>query len=387
MKILIVAHESEFIGGANRALWLIIKYFHENKMCDMEVLLPQKSGDLVNELNKLNIPCHFANYNKVFSETRKDGKNLLRYLNMSRKHFANIKSANKVSWELKKHNFDAIYSNTRMTSFGWLLAKKMNLPHIIHIREFGNENTVWGPNNIKNIANNSKKIIAITHALKKNLLSNLQEDIITASHDGVRVETTPMKESDFTNNNINILLTGRITDAKGHVEAVKALNKIMPECKRNITLHFAGSIISQSKYGIKYKEEIDFLIKEFNLEKNIVFHGEVKDMTSLRKNMDIELMCAKCETFGWVTVEGMRTGLLLIGTNTGGTPEIIEDNVTGLLYQQGSYKDLANKLMWVFDNPDKATQIAKSGYEFANNNFTIEKNAEEVYNVIKSCIN
>lgn len=70
-------------------------------------------------------------------------------------------------------------------------------------------------------------------------------------------------------------------------------------------------------------------------------------MDLLRQNMDIELMCAERETFGWVTVEGMRSGLLVIGANTGATPEIITNMKTGLLYTHGDARDLADKIEWV----------------------------------------
>lgn len=51
--------------------------------------------------------------------------------------------------------------------------------------------------------------------------------------------------------------------------------------------------------------------------------------------MDILCMCSDREAFGLSTVEGMLSGCLIIGTNTGGTTEILEDGTTGLLYAQG----------------------------------------------------
>lgn len=82
-------------------------------------------------------------------------------------------------------------------------------------------------------------------------------------------------------------------------------------------------------------------------------------MDLLRQNMDIELMCAERETFGWVTVEGMRSGLLVIGANTGATPEIITNMKTGLLYTHGDARDLADKIEWVLKNPSSADEIRK----------------------------
>ena len=44
------------------------------------------------------------------------------------------------------------------------------------------------------------------------------------------------------------------------------------------------------------------------------------------------IMCSHNEAFGRVTIEYMLSGLPVIAYNGGATPEIIEDNVSGLLY-------------------------------------------------------
>ena len=110
-------------------------------------------------------------------------------------------------------------------------------------------------------------------------------------------------------------------------------------------------------------------------------------MTEIRKNMDIELMCSICETFGRVTVEGMRNGLLVIGSNTGGTPEIIKDKYNGLLYEQGKPQDLAEKILSSINNKDEARKIAENAYQFSQTNFTPESNTKQIYEVIKEVLN
>ena len=55
MKILVVAHESEFAGGANRALFAILKYWSTNKLVEYEVLLPKANGECIDELERMGI--------------------------------------------------------------------------------------------------------------------------------------------------------------------------------------------------------------------------------------------------------------------------------------------------------------------------------------------
>ena len=154
-----------------------------------------------------------------------------------------------------------------------------------------------------------------------------------------------------------------------------------------VRLHFAGSVPVNSKFARRYYNRILDLIKKYDIEKQIIFHGEVSSMDLLRQNMDIELMCAERETFGWVTVEGMRSGLLVIGANTGATPEIITNMKTGLLYTHGDARDLADKIEWVLKNPSSADEIRKNGKKFSDESFTIEENGTDVYRAIMSCQN
>ena len=50
---------------------------------------------------------------------------------------------------------------------------------------------------------------------------------------------------------------------------------------------------------------------------------------------DIGLTCSRNEAFGRTTVEALLMGKPVIGTNTGGTVDLISDGVDGLLYPPG----------------------------------------------------
>jgi glycosyltransferase involved in cell wall biosynthesis len=55
-------------------------------------------------------------------------------------------------------------------------------------------------------------------------------------------------------------------------------------------------------------------------------------------------MCSRSEAFGRVTVEYLRRGRPVIGTRSGGTPELVDDGRTGLLYSPGDTRALANRI-------------------------------------------
>lgn len=69
------------------------------------------------------------------------------------------------------------------------------------------------------------------------------------------------------------------------------------------------------------------------------------------------------ETFGRVTIEAMAYGLAVVGTDAGGTKEIVEHNVTGLLHPMGRLgnKDLAHSLLFLLRNKDARLQMGIQG--------------------------
>ena len=93
------------------------------------------------------------------------------------------------------------------------------------------------------------------------------------------------------------------------------------------------------------------------------------------------LVCSKYEAFGRVTVEAMMAGCLVIGANSGGTIELIEDGSTGVLFESGDYVDLVNKMIYVIENKNNAKKIAKNGRNVALQRFTALINASNIRNL------
>ena len=100
-------------------------------------------------------------------------------------------------------------------------------------------------------------------------------------------------------------------------------------------------------------------------------------MKELRNNIDIELVCSRNEAFGRVTLEAMLHGIPVVGSNVGGTLELIKNRETGMIYQYGDINDLANKIEVLIKEHELYNLIINNAMEFANK-FTIEKTANGV---------
>lgn len=382
MKALIVAHDKNYVGGANRSLLMVIKGLRDKYNIECDVLLPNK-GTMEEELKKNSFNCIIGGYKNPFSVSKKDGFDSLRKINVYFRFIREWIFGQKLAQQLVDENYDFVYTNTRFPVVGACIARKLLIPHITHIREFGIDDCFQGPWHPKRIYKYSDRVILISNALYEAMASETSKEKLVMIHNGISGDLGMEKHRLFPDGRFNMLLTGRIVIDKGQLEAVKALDKLKKMGVKQAQLYLAGSAPQADK---SYENEIKSFIKEKNLEKDVVFLGEVKDMKAVRKEMDIELMCAILETFGRVTVEGMRNGLLVVGSNTGGTVEIIHDHINGLLYKQGSADSLSETLYTVYQNKEDARKIALNGYDFSQNSFTEEINVEQVYEVIKETL-
>lgn len=67
------------------------------------------------------------------------------------------------------------------------------------------------------------------------------------------------------------------------------------------------------------------------------------------------------EGFGIVYNEAAFFGLPIVGTITGGVPEAVLDNETGILAQPNNPESIAQAITTLLDNPDKATHYGEMG--------------------------
>jgi glycosyltransferase involved in cell wall biosynthesis len=78
-----------------------------------------------------------------------------------------------------------------------------------------------------------------------------------------------------------------------------------------------------------------------------------------------------------VLPEAMMRGTAVVATDTGGTPEVVRDGVTGFLYPVGQPTELAKKLSLLLGDRELAERMGRSGREVAKREYTAEHMVEQ----------
>lgn len=374
MNILMIAHERE-MNGSSRSLINLLDVFIADG-CVVYVLTSFTDGKFVEELKKhQGIILQFPYYRWVKAKPyRKIGKIKQKVLWYLYEQHVNRKSAVKLAEFVQKQGIDILHSNTRVVDIGARIHQYTGIPHIWHFREFGEEDfqmypVISGKRHFQYIDENTDAVIAVSNAVKEKFRTCIADTIpIYRIYNGVS-KANIQKKNPYIPQKIQFLITGRISNAKGQKEVVQAAGILLERGYKTFHINMAGTM--EAGY-LLWDTETD------EVKKRITLLGEVSDMLELRKKMDVELVCSKAEAFGRVTVEAMMSHLPVIGSNRGGTVELIKNGKNGFLYKEGDCCDLADKMQYFLEHKEQVYSFGQCGFDFAKDYFVTERCAEEV---------
>ncbi len=138
-------------------------------------------------------------------------------------------------------------------------------------------------------------------------------------------------------------ILGRIAPTKGQLGVIKSF-ALLADKHPEADLLIMGEPTINEAVCVDYDLECKAFVKTNNLESRVHFRPFRSDVEFFYSAIDIFIMPSKKETFGMVTVEAMLSGIPVIGTDSGGTPELLEQGNLGQLFSFGNEEELKDKI-------------------------------------------
>lgn len=166
-----------------------------------------------------------------------------------------------------------------------------------------------------------------------------------------------------TQEEIKILFLGWVTKNKGVFDIVEAADKLR---NNNIKFVIAGD-------GDAF-EDIVKLVESKGLVDKFDFRGWVKgdEKLDLFNESDIYILASYKEGYPNALMEAMASSIPVISSRVGSTPDLIQDNVNGYLFEAGNIDQLVEKILILSQDQDERIKIASKGKERIATNNTIE---------------
>jgi len=124
--------------------------------------------------------------------------------------------------------------------------------------------------------------------------------------------------------------------------------------------------------------ELKALAGELRIAERVRFAGQV-DATVVKETIDesaVLVLPSLSEGLGRIALEAMSRGRPVIGSAVEGIKESISDGKNGFLVTPGSDKEIAEKLLWILDNKEKAEEMGQNGRDYISETFSLERYVE-----------
>lgn len=158
---------------------------------------------------------------------------------------------------------------------------------------------------------------------------------------------------------------GLFWPVKGQEFLIRAMARI-EEKKRKNPIHIV--LVGRGEN----EDRLRSLAQELDIREKIHFLGWRKDIPNILQALDIYVQPSLSEGLPLAVVEACAAGLPIIASNVGGIPEIIRDNIDGLLVPPANEQAIAEAIVKLLSNPDLATRLAQQAQKRAFSEFSAE---------------
>jgi glycosyltransferase involved in cell wall biosynthesis len=380
-------HHANDMYGADIGLLHAIESLDRQKYFPI-VILPadMPKGMLSPELDRLGVEYHFA------------------HLGILRRKYFSARAIIPLTIELLRgiayvrstargRRVALVYVNTFVTASGAIGGKLAGVPVLWHIREI-----LSMPRSVrwllyKMLGLCADRIVCISRAVRNNVLREtpnlasksevVYNAVSVAPSNGAGRDVGFREELGVPQRALLVGMVGRISHWKGQEILAEAAALVL---QSHPDVHFVavGSYFADESH---YLQKLESLISSLGLDGRFHLADYRSNVTDVYRALDIFVLPSrKPEPFGRVTVEAMTQGRAVIATNHGGTVELIEDGITGILVPPSDPKSLAAAIELLLDDQPLREKMGQAAAIYARENFGLPSHAEQMRTVINELV-
>lgn len=223
-------------------------------------------------------------------------------------------------------------------------------------------------------------MICITDKLRKDVLERTAlppSKVVRLYYGAQAALSNPSRLADFRDKfpsaKLKVGMFSRLEKSKGQWKLLQVLAKLRKQGV-DFQIYFFGHFMEQDGY----QEFLQNIIRENHLEESVYWCGFQNNPSELMSYFDVIVLPSDQETFGLVLIEAMAAGVPIVGSRSGGVPEIIDEGVNGLTFAPESIDEFAQKMKLILESSSLRESLAKKGREKQMSLFNKESHYEEL---------
>lgn len=386
MKVLFVTSSTTLFGGGSKSFMNMLDGLMKLGVLPL-VIFPTVDGMCELYCNR-GIPTAVINYRMAVYPPLRYVKDYVMFLpRLCGRILVNWKASRKLLNIVRTFQPDIIHTNVSVIDIGYKVAKQLKVPHIYHVREYGDKDFSLFHYPMRSCFLKKLKkhsyAICITKDIQRHY--NLNADNSCVIYNGVcsekQIRFNPQKKNYF-------LFAGRLELAKGVGELLIAFADF---CLQRPNMDIRLKIAGDTK-DIRYYDFLLNEVKRLHIEERVDFLGMRKDINELMKDAYLMIVPSRFEGFGRITAEAMQNGALVVGRDTAGTKEQFDNGleITGkeIALRYTDHQELVKTMCEVVDKGvgyyfsmiERSQRVVKALY-------TNERNAQRVYEFYDQILN
>jgi starch synthase len=248
------------------------------------------------------------------------------------------------------------------------------------------------------------RVVAVSNGMRADILRSypsIDPEKVVTIYNGIDIDAwAPVHDDDLVRSlgvdpqKPSVVFVGRITRQKGLPYLLKALRFLPPEVQ---VVLCAGApdtpeILAEVQEGVRQLQQeregviwIDRMLAR-------------RELSSILTAATTFVCPSIYEPLGIVNLEAMACGAAVVGTGTGGIPEVVVDGVTGRIVPidqatdgtgtptdpEKFVRDLADALIEVVSDPERAREMGRAGRERAETEFSWQRIADQTEALYRS---
>lgn len=230
------------------------------------------------------------------------------------------------------------------------------------------------------------KIIAISNLIKKEMEEdlNIPKNKIEVVYNGIDLDEFRILDEKTVENEkkkYGFFKGSKIIGYTGRLHEEKGIN-ILIEAFFQVSRRFDHLYLLLVGDGPERKK-LESQVARLGLEKKVLFLGYKEDVPLFLNLIDIFVLPSIVrESFGIVLTEAMACGKVVVASNLGGIPEIINSGINGFLFEPGNDKELSDRISQVLSDEKLMADVSRAALDRVAKHFSVNvmvSRLEEVF--------
>ena len=387
IKVLYVLHKTVLMGGGTKSFLVMLDGLRKRGIQPL-VVMPDREG-VYSVIADMNIPIVITRYYDTVYPWVRSFLDVLLFLPRIVVHrTVNFIAIRKITSAIRKENIQLVHTNVSICTIGYWVARHLGVPHVYHIREYAD--TDFGLYHFPSrkyfyrlLSAPQSFNICITKDIQRHFFQdNRNESRVIYNGIQAAIDTMPVetKENYF-------LFAGRVIEAKGVLDMLKAYDVYHKQAKKIIPLYIIGEQPELSFYN-----ELTEYVKKHQLNDYVIFYGQRSNIQEYMSHATAIIIPSRNEGFGRCMPEAMFNGCLAIGRNTGGTREQLDNGLalTGneIALRYDTDEQLSAYLLDISNHSiDCYAPYQERAFKTVNQLYSSESNVSNVYNFYIDILN